>query len=506
MDLLEIFEKAGTAFFFMGLIISIYAYAQVHDWKIAYMGTPDAPDTALSVKVVSEHGLTGKVPELQGGAYYFLGSVPPLYAVIGGMLNWIVNDPVASCIILNLAISIAIMALILDRHKEADIRLKIILFFAIMVNAAAGDALPLVIRARSLLAALFFMLLLYLDRKGRSNAKTDFVLMLGCFASQPIIGIFGSAILIWRNLIRGEDKKRIIAIFCAFGLSAVLQYKLIFSHFEKPDIIGGSVFSLQDGGVLIPLILGLAAFLISLKNSEKKEALAALALLAIPIINTISFNLTGDIEKTLFVNIPFGSDLVYPPFLLTAFVFLLFEYGESIGSNRIAVGIMFFLIGLVTIQTAYSIGSSEYIYYEKMKIVDIFPEKDTGKVVAIMIADSPGKWNMVHGDFMIASMAILAGKHIVFAGAAIPPQLDKGPLFQSTLDLANDLTFNNGGKCAEIVREIREENVSDVAYLLVRANPGYVDRMAGNGEACGLIPKKVEGAFNSSVVAYSIRG
>ncbi|MFA5077631.1 MAG: hypothetical protein WC488_04350 [Candidatus Micrarchaeia archaeon] len=480
-----IFEKAGMCFAFFSFLALAFSATQVHDWRDAYLGFSDVPETVYSIGAFGEHGLFGIVPQLGGGEYMFFGNMPPLYAALGAALDVLLRDPVASAFILNLMISSALAWMILNAHGKSSIKMRVLAVVLIIANSYAGSFFPFTNRARSMLAIMFFVALILLEKRKQAGIPAYFLLMFGSAMSQPIVAVLGAAVLSWKEVVSGNGLKKQAAMALAIFISVlVFQHKLLLGHFEGPNQVGSSIFSLGISTFIPVLFIMLLAFFTLGESKRKYDNLAAIVLLALPLLNTASFIVTQDMENTLFTRMPFGSDLVYDIFVLVAVAYLIMEYPEKLGNNRIAAGLLFLIVGMSFCGYATVLPGSDEAYRERTEFVHEVAKHGT-HMICIVSSESKGSLVMIQGDFVFTPIALLNQENISFAGNLMPSQLDRGPVFQNALDVVNGLGKADLQMCRTAVDKLKGDGYDVLLYFF------YMGRAHSEGEEalvteCGL--------------------
>jgi len=161
-------EKAAVSLVVVLLLVyaTLFVYSLPQMERI-FLSFIDAPDTAASIKVVSEYGLTCKVPFFMDGEYSMLGNFPPLFPLLGALINAVVGSPVTSAAVLNVLVSVAMFYLLYAhafKHLEINQRLLFSGFF--LMSMFSTIYFPFGVRMRSHLAALFGMSMFVFKPKG----------------------------------------------------------------------------------------------------------------------------------------------------------------------------------------------------------------------------------------------------------------------------------------------------------------------------------------------------
>lgn len=459
-----------------------------------YMFFPDVGETVSSVRIVHDYGFFGTVPQLGNGGYSFFGSMPPLFPAMAQVIYSVLGDAALSAFLLNAIVSVAAAALIFQ-VVDGGMEMKALAVLLLLVNVFTGAMFPFVVRARSLLAMLFFLLAIHLEKKGTAGRGAYFLCFLAAFLSQPLVAGLGAALLSWRIFARGGDRWKLAAMALALAISIPFYYKLMVGAGAEPRSLGSSAYDVRND-TLIP-VYGTAflAFSSALRGKEKNEALPALAFLLLPLANTASYMITGRLDQTLFANVLFGSDLVYAAFFAPSAAFLLSFYGSRLSRSKIAAGLLFAIAGIGVAGTYGYVLHGAADFQDKMQLIEGIDEA-ASKLLVVPAVESGGKVWMIHGDFMISGLAVATGRNISFVGNLIPPQLDKGPEFSAAMELAN----GNVSDCDGLVAGMGDADM----LIYITNSPKLNWKLDGWAKECGLVKKEFGTSYGGAIAAYSM--
>src|SRR5271157_4913398 len=144
----------------------------------------DSYDTTLSVKFLREYGIFGNIP-LFSGPYTLFGNFPLLYAMLGSLLDTLLNNPPFSVAILYWLIEIVIAILVWFVFlKNSDWKVRTLFVLVMLVDDPFGNLFPVGDRKRQQLAILLGMAL-FLVQNPLLEGAIAFLTLL----AQPLVGV-----------------------------------------------------------------------------------------------------------------------------------------------------------------------------------------------------------------------------------------------------------------------------------------------------------------------------
>jgi len=465
-------EKAAVSLVVVLLLIyaTLFVYALPHLDRI-FLSFVDAPDTAASIKVVSEYGLTGKVPFFMNGEYSMLGNFPPLFPLLGALVNSIVGNELASAAVLNVLVSVAMFYILYAhafRHLEMKQRLLFSGFF--LMNMFSTIYFPFGVRMRSHLAALFGMSMFVFRPKGLPLLALTFLMLL----SQPV---FGGIFFVLYMVSTFEHRENGVWPAVLGALLALPFYGGLFEISGMPPAYYGCSTILLSIDLILPMLLMLAGLAFMLNNMRGFTEHFCAFLILLPLLQAATLQITQDPNLTPLGLVPLiKSDLCYPSITYPAIFVLFFLYTRREGSVPKKAFIMFLLIlGLAVVN-----ATSVYLMVLQGNELNIEQAESAitnsgGTKLATLIAylSSSGTVYAGHGDFMVSSYMFLNERNITMHGSTLPPMLNKGQVYVEMVELLEDIEGKRG-ECARSAEYIRSEGVDTLLYIVSPYKSGNI--------------------------------
>jgi len=474
-------------------VLFVYSIPQLDRVFISFI---DAPDTAASIKVAAEYGLTGKVPFFMEGEYYMLGNFPPLFPLLGALVYWVVGDALAAAAILNVLVSMAMFYILYAhafRHLEMKQRLLLSGFF--LMSMFSTIYFPLGIRMRSHLAALFGMCTFVFRPKGLPLLALSFLMLL----SQPV---FGGIFLVLYLISTFEHRENGVWPAFAGMLLALPFYSGLFEISGLPPTYYGCSTFLFNTNLILPVLLMLVGVAFMLKKMRGFTEYLCAFLILLPLLQATALQVTQDPNLTPVGLVPLiKSDLCYPSITYPAIFVLFYLYTrreKGIPKNAFIMFLLVFGLAIMNVTLAYlfvTTGSNLYVEQVESVIAESGGER-LATLIAYVTPD--GRVYPSHGDFMISSHLFLNDRSIMMHGSALPPMLNKGPVYVEMVRLLEDIAGREGN-CAESVEQLRDEGIDTLLYVVSEDNEEVLDE--SYLDACGLRLLYGEGGW----VVYSIK-
>lgn len=500
----EILYTASLAFAAICICGLLFAMSGIHDWHAAALSFCDT-DTFAAVRVLDQYGLFGNVPSLSDGEYHIFGSTPPLPLMLSYGAFLLTGDVVLGVTLVNiLAFAIVFWIFLVNTGERKFSNAVLLMVLLAFIGCTTWMSIPFPARFRSLVAIAFFVLLMHLDRKKLADWSSYFLISLACGLSQPVIAGFVFLVMGWKLLLDKARPGLIVAMFAGLLLSFIPQYKLFLSGFSG-IYFGSSAFHVSNFGLETILLVFLVSCLLVLDKDKRAYAAPALLLLSLPILNSITFMLTGDLSKTLFHVLPLSSDFVYQLFASVAFVFVLFEFAEDISKNKAVCGLLIFLFAASIIPYVYLINISDANLENRLDVVRTISEESSGsKVLAMITASNDGRFYTIHGEFTLTSLSVLYGFNTTFIGTSLPPQADRGPIFAEPAEILEDISSSDWVDCRARVGSLKCSGVKVLLYSMFSPSNETFGRFERDFPECGLVHLNLTGGEGMGLVAYGL--
>ncbi|MGV8176336.1 MAG: hypothetical protein ACP5NX_00870 [Candidatus Bilamarchaeaceae archaeon] len=500
----EIFYTASLVFAAICVCGLLFVLFGIHDWHAAALSFCDT-DMFAAVRVLDQYGLFDNVPMLSDGGYHIFGSTPPLPLFLSYGAFLLTGDIMTGVTLVNiLAFAIIFWIFIVNAMERKFSNVVLLIVFLAFIGCMTWMSFPFPARFRSLVAIVFFVLLMHLDRKKIADWKSYLLLLFACGLSQPVIAGFVFFVMGWKLFLDKARPILILAMFAGLLLSFVLQYKLFLSGFSG-IYFGSSLFHVYTFSILAVLLVFLVSCLFLLDPRKRLYAAPALLLLSLPIFNSVTFMATGDLSKTLFNVLPLSSDFVYQLFASVAFVFILFEFAEDISRNKVICGVMIFLFAASIVPYIHLIEISGANLENRLNTVRTISEESSGsKVLTMIVAVSNGKFYPIHGEFTLTSLSVLYGFNTTFIGTSLPPQADRGPIFAEPAEILRDISSSDWVDCRARVGSLKNSGVKLVVYSLFSPSNEKFGRFERDFHECGLVYLNLTGNEDASLVVYKV--
>ncbi len=427
----------------------------------------DGYDTALSVKWMGEYGMFGNIPSFPA-PYALFGNWPVLFALLGSLLNVIVNDASLSTLLLYWAIELTIAFLLWTRFlKNCDMPVKAAFIILFLFNIVFGNIFPFGYRKRQQLAILIGLLMFLTER-----LPLEILFGFGALLAQPFTG----ALLIILKAAHRLEKKNLVAAG-ALAIPIILAYPfysnlLGFSQLQ-PEY-SGCLFVTQSSYPIEQALFLLAAVLFYLHNRKKFGFLEAASLgmalfyfAALALFLLIKDFAPLDLTETFLQLVSFPCDSNF--FNVAAVGIMLSVSLKNARIPKTAIAIILIL----AINTLF-IASSAFLGVINTPAGGILHvlEADNITMVKGMELDVMYYGNSIRFKpamtlFGLQGYALLEGKNLTFVDEFnMPPQLSKGGTNIPMAQLPEALYNHDFASCREMAGRMRSAGVQALIYGL----------------------------------------
>ncbi|MEM4335589.1 MAG: hypothetical protein QXY61_01160 [Candidatus Anstonellales archaeon] len=416
MDFDDISEKMLYSVVALYFLFVFFYFAAYTPQKI-FESFVDLPDTAASIKVFSEYGFFGKVPYFLDGEYYLFGSIPPFTAVLGSIVNVIVNDYILSAALLSLTANVALFYILnFVILKNQPTFYKVALSIFLLADYVLGTLFPFGWRIRQTWA-IVFALLAYI----KSDSKPLlFIFSFLSFISQTLVGSIFFFLLSFKFLLERDDIKKILTLLLSLMLSLLFVWKLITLSPLPPKYIGCSNDSTAFIFYYFIFFLLFLPFYIIIKKANLYEKLGML-LFSFPALSWFLYNYSSDLWYTFFSAIPFSFDLICAIFSPSLFFFVVSFFSREILPDPYKKIFAFsaYLV-LMTSLSQYNVEGYG---------APVFFEGKHAATYAVAITGEPSLIFDVEPLMKYSSLSFLRNEDMYFAESPISTQLSKGEYF-----------------------------------------------------------------------------